>query len=584
MRNDPCPCGSGKKYKKCCLKNVAVEETMKVIEERFFQLKHELVNKLNKYVNDTISFQEYNQLFNIFVKRTEGKINKNVEKGFFQFWLFFFYQAGDSRIIEKFANITIDKLPSDEKELLNNWISLKPQLIQAIQSKEEYIVFENMFSKETYKVANHKENIAHSLPWFGTLSLLEPFNDRFYFNGAKLFVEPLRLYFAKEKILSFVKEENITVEQAMIQYYPELIATLLERSNESKAEKKVEEITSIYEINNEESILDYFKQNIHFVQNRSEYGSHYTQVADWHEYEDSQLAGKVHLSEVKANIVMKNNTMEITSFQQSHIRDLEKELDRLEVAFTKKNEKVKALYVRETVEIKNFSIHIPEDEQEYFAFYAQTQYNLFENKPILMFNSLTPNELIEAGRLDELDTWLKQEEYQIHVHLAKHFGKVDVTPDFNTYRKNVNLPLSTYVTESETRTSNLTKLKFEDKEQVEAYQVLGFTPYTSDKFYAKDMLAFYKEKTEGKSKGTVRKYRNSLHDLRDIFETTNCTSWETMNLDYWQHVMCVEFYNLYEYVSPTAEKDFVSVTKAFGKWMDDKYHTNNYALITKVVK
>ena len=584
MRNDPCPCGSGKKYKKCCLKNVAVEETIKVKEERFFQLKHELVNKLNKFVNDTISFREYNELFNIFVKRTEGKINKNYEKGFFQFWLFFFYHAGDSRIIERFANLNIEKLSSDEKELLNNWIYLKPQLVQAIQTKEEYIVFEDMFSKETRKVANHKENVANSLPWFGTLSLLEAFNDRFYFNGAKLFVEPFRLYYAKEKILSLVKEENITVEQAIMKYYPELIATLLERSNENKAEKKIEEITSIYEINNDESILDYFKQNIHFVQNRSDDGNHFTQVADWHEYEDTQLDGKVHLSEVKANILMKNNMMEITSFHRSNIQDVEKELEKKEVTFTKKDEKVKVLFVRETVEIKNFSIHIPEDAQEYYALYAQTQYNLFENRPILMFNSLTSHELIEAGKLDELDTWLKQEEYQIHVHLDKHFGKVAVTPDFNTYRKNVGLPLSTYVTDSETRNSSLTKLSFEEKERVEAYQVLGFTPYTADSFYAKDMLEFYIEKTEGKSKGTVRKYRNSLHDLREIFESTNCTSWQTMNLDFWKNVMCVEFYNLYEYVSPTAEKDFVSVTKAFGKWIDEKYHTENYRNIIDVLK
>ena len=584
MRNNPCPCGSGKKYKKCCLKNLAVEETMKVKEERFFQLKHELVNKLNKYVNDTISFREYNQLYNTFVSRTEGKINKNYEKGFFQFWLFFFYQSEDSRIIEKFAEVNKDKLPNDEQELLNNWVLLKPKLVQAIDNNDECILFEDMLTKETYKIANHKENIASSLPWFGTLTLLEAFNDRFYFNGAKLFVEPFRLYYTKEKISSYAKNENITVEKAMMRYYPELIATLLERSTDSKAEKKVEEITSIYEINDEESILDYFKQNVHFVQNKSDYGNHYTQVADWHEYEDSQLDGKVHLSEVKANLLLKNNTMEITSFQRSYIQDLEKNLEKMEVVYSKKDEKVKALYVRETVEIKNFSIHIPEDAKEYFALYAQTQYNLFENKPILMFNSLTPQVLIDAGKLDELDTWLKQEEYQIHVHLSKHFGKVSVTPDFNTYRNNVGLPLSSYVTDSDNRTSSLTKLNFEETERVEAYQVLGFTPYTSDSFFAKDMLEFYIEKTEGKSKGTVRKYRNSLHDLREIFEATNGTSWETMNLDFWKSVMCGGFYNLYEYVSPTAEKDFISVTKAFGKWIDEKYHTENYRSISEAIK
>ena len=27
-RNDPCPCGSGKKYKKCCLKKPSEQQTM----------------------------------------------------------------------------------------------------------------------------------------------------------------------------------------------------------------------------------------------------------------------------------------------------------------------------------------------------------------------------------------------------------------------------------------------------------------------------------------------------------------------------------------------------------------------------
>ena len=584
MRNDPCPCGSGKKYKKCCFKKVAVKQTMKVKEERFFQLKHELVNKLNKYVNETITFREYNQIYSTFVSRTGSKISKIYEKGFFQFWLFFFYKLGDSRIIEKFAVEIRDKLPSDEKELLNNWITLKPQLVQAIDFNEEYVTFEDMFSKKTYKVAKQKENISQSLPWFGTLTLLEEFNERFYFNGAKLFVEPFRLYHAKEKILSIVKEKKIAIEQAMVEYYPELIATLLESSNESKAEKKVEEITSIYEINDREMILDYFRQNIHFVQNSSDTGYRFTQVAEWHEYEDNQLDGKVHISEVKSTIVVKNNTMEISSLIQRDIHELEKELGKLDAIITKIDEISKALYVRETVEIKNFSIHIPKDAEEYFALYAQTQFNLYENKPILMFNSLTPAELKESGRLEQLETWVKQEEYQIHLQLNKHFGKVSVTPDFNTYRKNTGLPLSYFVTGSESRSSSITKLNFEENASLEEYQVLGFTPHTSDRFYVKDMLEFYIEKTEGKSKGTVRKYRNSLHDLREIFEITNCTSWKTMNLEYWTNVLHVQFNSLYETISPTAQKDFIAVTKAFGKWIDEKYHTENYISITEVVK
>ena len=33
-RNDPCPCGSGKKYKKCCLTNDEAAETERLVPER----------------------------------------------------------------------------------------------------------------------------------------------------------------------------------------------------------------------------------------------------------------------------------------------------------------------------------------------------------------------------------------------------------------------------------------------------------------------------------------------------------------------------------------------------------------------
>ncbi|WP_217990659.1 SEC-C domain-containing protein [Bacillus sp. FJAT-45066] len=584
MRNDPCPCGSGKKHKKCCLKKAAIVETAKIKEERFLQRKHDLVNKLNRYVNETLSFNEYNQLYFIFQKRTENKINKNFEKGFFQFWLFFFYKSEGKRIVEEFADHNKDKLPINEMELLNTWVSLKPQLVQAIQDTEETITFEDMFSKKTYKVARVKENAAHSLPWFGTVSLLEEFNKSFYFNGAKLFVEPLRLYEAKQKILTLVKEENMSEENVIMEYYPELLAILLDDSTKSFAEKKIEEVTAVYETENVENLIEQFHQNIHFVKSGTGGVKHFTWVADWHEYEDSQLEGKVHIAEVKATISIKDHVMEVTSFNQSFITKLATDLAATGIVLTKTDERVNSYSVRETVEIKNFSIHIPEDAKEYFALYAQAQYMLYENKSILMFDSLTPSALKDHGKLEQLETWLKQEEYQIHAQLAKHFGKVAVTPDFNTYRKMMGLPLSKYVTDNSSRTSTVTKLNFVNNEAVESLQVLGFTPYTAESFFAKDMLAFYEEKTEGKSKGTIRKYRNSLHDLREIFETTKCTSWDTMNLDFWKNVMTIEFYNLYEYVSPTGEKDFISVTKAFAKWVDEKHNTLNYKHIMNALK
>src|SRR5713226_6508149 len=49
-RNDPCPCGSGKKYKHCCLQTQAV--SLDSIREREREASDELTRAMIRYVRD----------------------------------------------------------------------------------------------------------------------------------------------------------------------------------------------------------------------------------------------------------------------------------------------------------------------------------------------------------------------------------------------------------------------------------------------------------------------------------------------------------------------------------------------------
>lgn len=51
-RNDPCPCGSGKKYKKCCERVVALQSAESLREERERKVKTRLVTWLNKWFQE----------------------------------------------------------------------------------------------------------------------------------------------------------------------------------------------------------------------------------------------------------------------------------------------------------------------------------------------------------------------------------------------------------------------------------------------------------------------------------------------------------------------------------------------------
>ena len=57
-RNDLCPCGSGKKYKKCCMKKEKVVEIGQLKLNRFFQLKMQLVENMTNEMATSFSYKE----------------------------------------------------------------------------------------------------------------------------------------------------------------------------------------------------------------------------------------------------------------------------------------------------------------------------------------------------------------------------------------------------------------------------------------------------------------------------------------------------------------------------------------------
>src|SRR5699024_2513604 len=130
-------------------------------------------------------------------------------------------------------------------------------------------------------------------------------------------------------------------------------------------------------------------------------------------------------------------------------------------------------------------------------------------------------ELVENGDIMEAETWLKQTEYNIHRIVKNQFGEVEVTADFNTVRKELGLPISSFVTGGENRQSFIKSMelgKETDQPMPEGdipyFEELGFTPDTISNFYSRDLVRFYKEKTIGKAESTVRKYKNRLYVLR----------------------------------------------------------------------
>ncbi|OIJ22199.1 hypothetical protein BKP45_05890 [Anaerobacillus alkalidiazotrophicus] len=136
-RNKTCPCGSGKKYKKCCMQKQNVIQMGEVKEERFLQQKHALVKKLEAFVDKNISYQEQLRLETYFYQRVKYKIDQNIKYPYFRFWLYFFHTFENGlRTIEWFGKE--NKL--SDSSMLQTWLQLTPKLVQAVEFKEDIVL------------------------------------------------------------------------------------------------------------------------------------------------------------------------------------------------------------------------------------------------------------------------------------------------------------------------------------------------------------------------------------------------------------------------------------------------------------
>ena len=146
-RNDACPCGSGKKYKKCCMKKAQVVEIGQVRVEQFFRQKFQLVERLNSEILSSYPFGEYQALKRQFEKR----VGEPIFEGFFHHWLFFYYIDEDGkRGIERYNELFGKRDEQVLRELAKDWERLVPRLIQQVDYDESGVVVEDLSRKSVF--------------------------------------------------------------------------------------------------------------------------------------------------------------------------------------------------------------------------------------------------------------------------------------------------------------------------------------------------------------------------------------------------------------------------------------------------
>ena len=80
-RNDPCFCGSGKKYKKCCLENFRATETFEYKYFALLQLRQKIFKKIFNLLSSRFSDDFFESMFSSHWQNPLRLLLQNMAKG-----------------------------------------------------------------------------------------------------------------------------------------------------------------------------------------------------------------------------------------------------------------------------------------------------------------------------------------------------------------------------------------------------------------------------------------------------------------------------------------------------------------------
>ncbi|MDD4188291.1 MAG: SEC-C metal-binding domain-containing protein [Bacilli bacterium] len=176
-RNEPCPCGSGKKYKKCCLNEKDLIRKGAVITYEDSLLFYKLYTSLMAFTN-----QKYKIIKDVNSAKDFINSNGTVKADYSvkireKMW-------EDENIIKEFLEIT--DLPNEEAEIVKSWKKRITEcfVLYKYESGLAILISNNNIIYGVAGISNPiSENIpAHNLPAFVELTLL-PFKDKIIYDS-----------------------------------------------------------------------------------------------------------------------------------------------------------------------------------------------------------------------------------------------------------------------------------------------------------------------------------------------------------------------------------------------------------------
>lgn len=146
-RNDPCPCGSGKKYKKCCGKSNVVAFPNHIVEDELKIIHQEIVD---------FAMQHYEEEIEEFIDvslhtMTDIEDLDSLLTFYSMIWAIFNEPLGmnGQTIFDDYLQRKGSKIKrSKTREIVLQWKKLKPAILRVIEADQNNVELENLVSSE----------------------------------------------------------------------------------------------------------------------------------------------------------------------------------------------------------------------------------------------------------------------------------------------------------------------------------------------------------------------------------------------------------------------------------------------------
>lgn len=586
-RNDPCPCGSGKKYKKCCMTKQTVVEMGQARVQKFFQRKFQLIQRMKEDILSNIPFQTYVTLR----KQFSQHIHSSYAEILFEHWLLFFYKDENGlRGIEAYNQYFAHKLDPALRELAQKWEHLVPKLIQQVDYDHEGVFVQDLFSNEIYHMP-YCETMREWEPWAGTFCFLEEFDGQYYMNGIAVYVSPTELANVKTMIETLLIQTDSDYETVAMSYYPQILGELLKENDRPflKGERKTLKETELhFQVTEMGLVVRTFNQMPTFRLNEYEHGyGKGSIIKKKYFYRDNTLVGTVVMEEVEGFVEFGPDQLKYRSTNETSIQRMKQWMSTIPGVILK-DEKVESITIPASAEAKVYSFLLPEGAKPEFGMIAQFGLALLElDVPLPLFGGLSPKEMSKQGRYGELERWLQEQEYNNYKMMKYRLGSVEITADFNTIRKELGLPISPFVTMREERKSEIEEVIIKEvsqtKELYNSLEEIGIPFQEENEFYIPAIVEFFNEKARGKSENTYYKYRMGLQTLSAWLNERSDISWKNIKKQDWLEFISFYYLDFNYDATINQVNNFFSVIKGFTKWLDQNYKTNHSDVVKELI-